>query len=176
MNTTTVIPPERVREAILRILATPPQPCWLCGDQLHRIAVPELDEFGWADENGGRMGLDSDLRPLPDGDPYARLQELDQTIMATHALPAVKRGKAELTPLFWARAREYSALKARMDFGGMYHTHQVRDSNRTAWDGPPCPEHCGWPMRLAPSGWRCRQCPNGFFPSRECSSPDGPAK
>jgi hypothetical protein len=51
---------------------------------------------------------------------------------------------------------EYSALKVRLDFGGTFHEHYPREW--PAWDGPPAPEHCGWPAWLRPSGWQCRQC------------------
>jgi hypothetical protein len=127
--------------------------CWLCGDELHQVADHRLDDFVWVDATGMRYGDDADLRHLPGG-PDARLVWLrNQMNRATNA----QRGKrAEHTWLYWARAREYTALLVRLN-SGTWHTHQVRASELPPWDGPPVPEHCGWPMWLRPSGWHCRQ-------------------
>jgi hypothetical protein len=69
---------------------------------------------------------------------------------------AQKARKASLTPLYWAAARVYSALKARMDFGGMHHVHQPA-SPGPVHDGP-VPRCCGSPGWLRPSGWQCSRC------------------
>ena len=133
--------------------------CRHCPAGLHRVAIPG-DEWGWADETGARYGTDRDLlhvRPSPAGltagfgdSPDGRLAELRA------AMGAVKTTKrADLTWVYWAYAREYSALKVRLETGGTFHEHYPAE--QPAYDGPPPPVCCGWPMRLAPSGWRCRQ-------------------
>lgn len=138
---------------------TAPEPgavrCWLCGDPLHKVANTRLDEFVWVDAAGQRFGPDADLRHLPGG-PDARLAwlrgELDR------GTRQAKR-RAEHTWLYWARAREYSSLKVRLDVAGTFHEHQARATDQPPYVGT-VPEHCGWPMWRRPSGWHCRQCPH----------------
>ena len=44
---------------------------------LHRVAIPELDEWGWADADGQRFGDDPDVAMLKP-DPYAYLAALGE--------------------------------------------------------------------------------------------------
>ena len=125
--------------------------CRHCPAQLHLAADTRLDEWVWHDESGSILGDDPDLPP----DPYGRLAHLGEIQMAAHKQH--KPGKSDLTWVFWAAAREYSALKVRLDFGGTWHTHYPREHGPALHDGL-VPEHCGWPMWLRPSGWQCRQC------------------
>lgn len=130
-------------ELVAAFLARPPVPCSLCGDAVHQ--VPAGDEFTWADEAGSTSGVDADLRHL--GNPYAVLNELSELCLVKDL------------PTFYAAAQQYSDLKVRLAEGGMYHQHQVfRTEHLVAWEHGEVPRHCGWPMRLAPSGWACRQC------------------
>lgn len=139
-------------------------PCWLCGDVLHRVADTAADEWAWEDQDSKRFGTDSDLRhvrPSPPGlaagfpdCPDGRLAELAALMDSAHK--HAKRKGVDLTWVYWACAREYSGLKVRLE-AGTFHQHQVRSSDLPSRDGPPPPECCGWPMRLRPSGWHCRQ-------------------
>jgi hypothetical protein len=126
--------------------------CWLCGDPVHR--VPQGDEWAWAGQDGKTTGSSTDLRSLLEhyASPYDRLAEL-----AGQMDVARKAKRAELTPLYWAAAREYSALKVRLDTGMSFHIHQVTAQRGHEHRGP-LPWHCGWPMRLTPAGWACRRC------------------
>jgi hypothetical protein len=139
-------------------LATPVVTCWLCGDPLHRIADTAADEYVWVDAAGYQHGTDADLRGLVcpatgEADPDGRLAWL----AAELTRGSRQRRRAEHTWLYWARSREYSALKVRLDTKGTFHVHQVATGDLPAWDGGPVPECCGWPMWLRPSGWHCRQ-------------------
>lgn len=133
--------------------------CVACRVPLHMVAAPG-DEWAWADPGGSTSGTDPDLahlydpaaNPLGAVNPWDALKRMSDALLAAHA---VKR--ACLTWVHWRLAQEYSALKVRLDMGLPFHVHRPEAS--PAYDGPPPPEHCGWPMRLAPSGWRCRVCP-----------------
>lgn len=125
-----------------------PVTCRFCPAVLHRVAIPELDEWGWADEQGQRFGDDPDLAHCGP-DPWAYLNELGERCI---------RGKGKKAVLDLAAAREYSMLKVRLETGGTFHEHYPKPGAEPAWDGPPVPEHCGWPGWLRPSGWQCRQC------------------
>lgn len=130
--------------------------CRLCGDLLHRVADTSADVWAWADEDGSQSGLDADLRRLPGGDPYTRLSVLASAMDAAMKAAGGPRGrKASLTSLYWATAREYSALKVRAD-SGTHHVHQVCASDLAPYAGE-VPRCCGWPGWLRPSGWQCRQ-------------------
>jgi hypothetical protein len=139
--------------------------CLLCPAVLHREADTTLDEWMWADETGHRFGTDADLahvRPSPAGlaagyqdCPDGRWAELRDQLAA--AQRHTRRKGVEPTWLYWASAREYSALKVRLEIGGTFHEHHPATASLPPWDGPPPPECCGWPMRLRPSGWHCRQ-------------------
>ena len=127
--------------------------CWLCGDELHKIADPRLDEFVWVDAAGSRTGADKDLRHLSPS-PYGHLAWLrDQLGRGDRER---RRGAAH-TWLYWAYVKAYVALKVRLDTGGTFHEHVARAGDQPAWDGAPVPECCGWPMWRRPSGWHCRQ-------------------
>jgi hypothetical protein len=119
-----------------------------CPAVLHRVAIPELDEWGCADDAGSRFGDDPDLAHCGP-DPWAYLNELGERCI---------RGEGKKAVLDLAAAREYSALKVRLETGGTFHQHYPKPGAEPAWDGPPVPEHCGWPGWLRPSGWQCRQC------------------
>lgn len=113
--------------------------CWLCDVPVRR--VPRGDEWGWADEVGGTMGIDGDLaRNLkgPDGkfpeNPY-------------DALPYLAKSDPGA----------YSLLRMRL-MTGWHHVHTVIASTKTGHGPFTGPWHCAWPMRLTPSGWACRQC------------------
>jgi len=140
-------------------LPRPVVACWLCGDPLHRMADTRVDEYVWVDAAGYQHGTDSDLRGLVcpatgEVSAYARLEWLrDELDRGTRQ---AKR-RAQHTWLYWARAKEYSALTVRLDTAGTFHVHQARPGDLPAWDGEPVPECCGWPMWLRPSGWHCRQ-------------------
>jgi hypothetical protein len=120
--------------------------CRHCLAVLHRVAIPELDEWGWAGEDGQRSGTDPDVAHLQP-DPHAYLAALGGRCIAG-------KGKDRRTDL--RAAGEYSMLKVRLEMGGTFHEHYPRE--QLAYDGPPAPEHCGWPGWLRPSGWQCRQC------------------
>lgn len=114
--------------------------CWLCGTPVRQVA--RGDEWAWAGEVGGTMGIDADLaRNLkgPDGkmpeNPYDALDYLAQHDPGG-----------------------YSVLRVRL-MTGWHHQHQVHaDAERAPGPRGPLPYHCAWPMRLTPSGWACRQC------------------
>lgn len=120
--------------------------CRHCPAVLHRVAVPELGEWGWADAQGSRFGDDPDVAMLKP-DPYACLAALGERCIT---------GKGKGRQVDLRAAGEYSMLKVRLDFGGTFHQHYPREL--PAYDGPPAPEHCGRPAWLRPSGWQCRQC------------------
>ena len=120
--------------------------CRFCKAPLHRAADLVTDEFVWVDEHGHQTGDDPDVADLKP-DPYACLAALGERCVT---------GKDRKTALDLAAAREYSALKVRLETGGSFHVHQP-DSPGPVHDGP-VPEHCGWPGWLRPSGWQCRQC------------------
>ncbi len=135
-------------------------PCWLCGDACHMVADTRLDEWAWADDSGSKSGKDLDLRALyaNGGNPYARLAALDDVLQAAmKAIGGPHGKKGSLTPLYWARVREYSALKVRLEFGGTFHIHHVRTDSVSPWRGE-LPYCCGSPAWLRPSGWHCREC------------------
>lgn len=125
--------------------------CRHCPALLGLIPHKGLDEWVWADGNGSMTGPAADLPP----DPYGYLAALSDMQLAMHALH--KRTKSDFTPLFWARATEYSMLKVRLEMGGTWHTHYPVEHGPAIQAGP-LPWHCGWPMWLRPSGWQCRQC------------------
>lgn len=113
--------------------------CRLCGDALHRVAIPE-DEWGWADETGSIYGMDRSLRHLAP-DPYTYLEGLAERC---------RGGVPD------AVAAEYHMLKVRLEVkGGTHHIHTPETVPAYVGD---VPEHCGWPAMLRPSGWQCRQC------------------
>lgn len=95
---------------------------------------------------GTKAGDDPDVAGLKP-DPYAYLAALGERCVT---------GKGRQKRLDLAAAREYSALKVRLETGGTFHVHQP-DGPGPVHDGP-VPEHCGWPGWLHPSGWQCRQC------------------
>jgi len=134
-------------------------PCWLCGDPLHQAANEHTDEFVWVGEDGRQTATSADLRPLAQyGGAYARLAWLDRALTGAMAAAGGPHGKkASLTPLFWARAREYSMLKVRLEMGMTFHIHQVRSDDTPRYQGPDV-RCCGWPGWLRPSGWWCRKC------------------
>ncbi len=120
--------------------------CQLCAAPLHRVAVPGLDEWGWADEAGRRLGDDPDVARLKP-DPWSYLAALGRRCVTG-------TGKARRPDL--AAAGEYTMLRVRLETRGTTHEHYPAEL--PAYDGPPGPEHCGRPARLRPSGWQCRQC------------------
>jgi hypothetical protein len=120
--------------------------CRHCPALLHRVAIPELDEWGWADEQGSRFGQDPDVAMLKP-DPYAYLAALGGRCVTG-------KGKGRLVD--HQAAAEYTMLKVRLEMSGTLHEHYPRE--QPAYEGPPAPEHCGWPAWLRPSGWQCRQC------------------
>ena len=133
---------------------------------MHLAADVNLDEFTWVGEDGRKTGTDSDLRQLEvHGGAYARLAWLSgelQEAMKSAGGPNSK--KACLTPLYWARAREYSALKVRLEMGMTFHIHRIRAADEPACPGSVrccgygVPYCCEWPAWLRPSGWQCRRC------------------
>lgn len=125
--------------------------CRHCPAELHLAPDTRLDEWVWVDGSGSMLGDDPDLPP----DPYGYLAWLSDIQLAAHKLH--KPGKSEFTWLFWARAREYSGLKVRIEMGGTWHTHYPVEHGPAIQAGE-LPWHCGWPMWLRPSGWQCRQC------------------
>lgn len=129
--------------------------CRLCGDTLHPVANGRLDEWSWADQSGSAVGLDADLRQLPGGDPFARLDELTARMKASRYRDH-------------AAALEYSALTIRLGgVGGgdarMHHVHWP-EAHDPIYSGP-VPECCSWPGWLRPSGWQCRQCGRRLGPA-----------
>jgi hypothetical protein len=139
------------QKLVAALLGRPPVPCSLCGDPVHQVSDLKLDEFAWVDAHGSRSGTDTDLRHLTP-DPYAHLKWLADEF-GTSA-----KGKTVAMPI--GRAREYSMLKVRLEMSGTSHQHQVfKGKDLQPWPYGPPPVHCAWPMRLAPSGWVCRQCP-----------------
>ncbi len=135
--------------------------CEVCGAALTRVADETADEWVWADAGGQRSGADPDLAHLydPAANPLGAVNPSDALARMAALLDtghkAVMAGKAGRTPLYWRVAREYSALKVWLDSGGTFHQHYALHGEPYQGD---VPEHCGWPMRLTPSGWRCRQC------------------
>jgi hypothetical protein len=139
----------------------PPFTCVICLAPLHRIPHRGgLDEWQWADAQGSPSRIDPDLvhlydpqlNPVGATDPYDALNKL-AALMDT----AGAARKACLTWVYWQAAREYSALKTRLDVSATFHQHEVSPATPAPHHGP-VPRHCGQPMRLAPSGWRCRAC------------------
>lgn len=120
--------------------------CRHCPAVLHRVAVPELDERGWADDAGSRFGDDPDVAQLKPS-PYAYLNELGERCI---------RGKGKKAVLDLAAAHEYSMLRVRLETGGTLHVHYPA-SLPPPYEGT-VPHSCGWPGWLCPSGWVCRQC------------------
>jgi hypothetical protein len=131
--------------------------CLLCGAELHRVALLGADEYAWADGDCHVMGIDKDLLPLEaEGGPYARLNALAAFMTASQK---VAKGRPErLSATHWAAAREYSALKVRMDMSPGIHVHHARAGDSAPLYLGQVPEHCEWPMQLRPSGWHCRRC------------------
>jgi hypothetical protein len=119
--------------------------CWLCGDALHLVADQATDEYTWVDERGGAYALDSDLRHLCGGNPYARLKQLADAV----AVP--RRG---VTARSARDIKEYAALQVRVE-AGTFHRHSPR--NPPIYIGPRI-RHCNSAGWLRPSGWRCRVC------------------
>ncbi len=115
--------------------------CSLCPALLHREADPVTDTWVWADDAGQRSGADPDVAHLQP-DPYAHLKALGARCVT---------GSGRRRRVDHAAAAEYTMLKVRLETRGTFHEHSPAEL--PAWDGPPPPEHCGWP-----SGWRCRQC------------------
>ena len=72
---------------------TGPVTCRFCPAVLHRVAIPELDEWGWAGPDGHRYGDDPDLAHCGPN-PWAYLNEL-----APAASPARARGPCPAMPL-----------------------------------------------------------------------------
>jgi len=156
-GTRVMILDEATQAAIVAVTAQQGN-CWLCGDPVRQVAAG--DEWAWAGPDGKTTGTDTDLRPLcaEGSDPYAHLARLAAGMDAAMTACGGPRGtRASLTPLYWAAAREYASLKVRLDTGGTFHQHAVTAQHHTGHRGP-LPYHCAWPMRLAPSGWACRQC------------------
>jgi len=138
-------------------------PCWLCGDAMHMVADTRFDEFTWADDGGSKTGIASDLRQLEEhGGAYAYLAWLSGELERLSGLSRKRkdgyhwpdeRTEAE----YFARGREYSALKVRLEMGGTFHVHQVMASDIPPYCGPDV-RCCEYPAWLRPSGWQCRQC------------------
>src|SRR6266568_2271485 len=128
----------------------PPGVCIVCGQPVTKVANTVLDEWAWAGADGRTTGPMPDLAHL-EPDPHSYLAGLAGRMDAARAAR-----KASLTPLYWATAREYSALKTRLEVGATFHQHIARTAPWPA--GKPVSWCCGWPGRLRPSGWRCRQC------------------
>jgi hypothetical protein len=149
---------DEATQTAIKAVAAQAGMCWLCGDPV--CCVPHGDEWAWAGPDGKTTGTDTGLRPFyaAGSDPYAHLARMAERMDAAMTACGGPRGKrASLTPLYWAAAREYSALKVRLETGLTFHQHQVHASRGPGNCGP-LPGHCGWPMRLTPSGWACRQC------------------
>lgn len=151
-------------ELVAALLDWPPVPCSLCGDAVHRVKDPVLDEFTWVDDRGSSAAADMDLRHLQP-DPYAHLSWLGTEMDRLSKQAKRPKGggyawpNAQVEAEYHARGREYSSLKVRLDMKGSLHQHQVfKTGHLQPWPYGPVPDHCGWPMRLAPSGWVCRQC------------------
>jgi hypothetical protein len=122
--------------------------CQLCGDPLHPVANERTDTFIWVDASGSQTGVDADLRQLPGGDPFARLDVLTDRLKASRYRDS-------------AAAAEYSALTIRLGGTGgaaarTHHEHWAPVSE-PMYTGL-VPECCGWPAWLRPSGWQCRRC------------------
>ena len=130
--------------------------CRLCGAALHMAPDHRVDEYSWQDERGRTLGDDPDVAHLQP-DPYAYLAALAADL--ARAQKVTRKGVGH-TWLYWRKAREYSALKVRLETGGTFHVHWAGSSpidHSAAGHQPQVPEHCGWPMWLRPSGWHCRQ-------------------
>jgi hypothetical protein len=134
--------------------------CRLCAVPLVRVADLTADEYAWANAGGHQTGTDPDVAHLLP-DPYGRLAILASELGRAQA---VRTKRASRTWLYWARAREYGALKVRLEMGGTFHVHQP-DGPGPVHEGP-VPEHCNWPGWLRPSGWQCRRCGAALVPGR----------
>ena len=133
--------------------------CRLCGAELHCKADLILDEYVWVGTDERTVGTDADLAQLydPASNPLGACNPYDALKRMAGVMDRAQDArKACLTPLFWQVAREYSALKVRLETGMSFHVH--RPDKTPEYDGIP-PYHCAWPMWLRPSGWHCRQCP-----------------
>lgn len=140
-------------------------PCRLCGDLLHCVPDTRLDEWKWAGPDGHYSATDADLRCLePWGGAPGRLNWLARGQELLLKMQRTRKGEKtwpddEVKGWYWALAMEYTSLKMRAE--GVLATSHVHQPERDPDRGPlpgPVPYHCDWPMRLAPSGWRCRQC------------------
>jgi hypothetical protein len=151
-------------EALAWVQASPPAPCRHCGDLLHIVPDTAFDEWAWADEQGHCSAVDADLRCLePWGGASGRLNWLSRGMTLLEKLRRTRKSEktwpdAEVASWHQALVMEYVSLKMRAE-GVLATTHMHWPA---AHDPRPytfaLPEHCGWPVRIAPSGWRCRQC------------------
>lgn len=115
--------------------------CRLCEAVLVRAADTRTDEYIWVDLAGRTYGRDADLAHIPG--PYGHLADLAERAV---------RGD-------WAAAREYGALKVRLDAGcGYEHAHWTDGAGEPHLHPGPVPECCDYPAWLRPSGWQCRRC------------------
>lgn len=124
----------------------------------------DVEVTSWACAHPGCEAL---LRPVPCGDEFAYVDDSGASF--------VRHGIPEKLDAVEARIAEYQARRAtvptvlwhvrqqlthQMTFGGWGHLHRPDRARRV---GPlveiEVPEHCAWPMRLTPTGWACRQCP-----------------
>ena len=151
-------------EALAWALAAPQAPCRHCGDLLHIRANLNLDEWVWADEREHTSAVDADLRHLePWGGAPGRLNWLSRGMDLLDGMKRTRGGEKtwlmpELAGWHYALVMEYVSLKMRAE-GVLATTHVHQPEIQVRPYAFPLPEHCGWPMRIAPSGWRCRQCP-----------------
>jgi hypothetical protein len=106
--------------------------------------VPCGDEFAYVDTEG---------RPFVSHGLLNKLDEVEGLIADT------RRAGAGRTPDHLMHARQM--LLHDWNFGAFGHEHR-HDLNAPPRRDQPIdvPEHCGWPMRLTPTGWACRRCPH----------------
>lgn len=156
---------EATAAAVAWVTSCPPVPCRWCGDPLQCVPDTRLDEWSWVGPDGHHSATDADLRFLePWGGAYGRLNWLARGQELLLSMQRTRKGEKtwpvkDMEGWYWELAMEYTSLRIRAE--GVLSTTHVHWPERDADRGPlpcPLPEHCGWPMRLAPSGWRCRQC------------------
>jgi len=102
-----------------------------CGAELRRVPAGP-DDWKWVDEEGMTL---VDTSPAEyRADPRGFWERLAATNIAA-----------------------YSDLSARAKRGMLGWTHGHRPISVPPYEGPPPPWCCEMPMRLTPSGWRCRE-------------------
>ena len=114
-----------------------------CGARLEYR--PHGDEWAWLDEQGSAYAI----LPLP-----VRLSDAETVDIAT------AYGYARLTDIAGVgdpRAETLLHIRTMLQFVALTHRHRPLAE---VWIERPIevPEHCAWPMRLAPDRWQCRQC------------------